>query len=163
MWENLPIVIKTRVRQESGYGTSSARVSDKGFDVRNIREFQPGDSLRSIHWRQHVRTGQELVVEKLPERGALVVFLVDVSESTLWGAARRKRDAAIHFIRCLGTACFAKSHLMKIVAFTSIVEAESGTIGSQDALEAFLDEMMELMPSQRITDPRNTFDRAWEI
>ncbi|MDP3963107.1 MAG: DUF58 domain-containing protein [bacterium] len=163
MWASLPFTIRRRVRQLTGYGAPAAKISDKGYDVRNIREFQAGDSLRSMHIRQYIRTGQELVVEKLPERGALVLFLVDVSASTRVGAAREKKAAALELIRYLAGSFIAKSHVIKIVAFASSVEAESAVMGSANAIEAFLDDIETLKIDTKKTDPQDAIWRASEI
>lgn len=53
-------------------------------DIAQIREYQPGDALRNIHWKLTAKQGDLMVVEHSSEQGCPILFFVDlrnVSES----------------------------------------------------------------------------------
>ena len=76
MWNNLPLFIKRRVRQRTGAGLASSLTSERGFDVKGIRDFQMGDSLRAVDRTHFVRFGKAVVLERSPDRNAVILSLL---------------------------------------------------------------------------------------
>lgn len=59
-------------------GSEVARTKGDGIEYADIRDFSPGDRLRSINWRASARRGGTLVVnDRHPERNTDVVLFVD--------------------------------------------------------------------------------------
>ena len=163
MWENLPLNIKGRVRQREGDYLASSLVDEDGFDPQGMREFSPDDPPRALSIRDYIRTGQMVIVEKHPDRNALVLFLVDVSASEFLGSMRLKHAASLDVVRGLATACLAKQFTVIIAAFTTRVEFESHPIRSLHAFEGVITDVEALVRTERQTDPSSALNRAWEI
>lgn len=163
MWWNLPIAIRKRVRQRRGFRLRSDRVSDRGFSIYGMREFEAGDSIRAINRRHYVRTGDKIVIEKLAEHNAFILVLLDASASERIGAGRLKYDASVDLLRNFGEACLWKGNTMQVVAFTSGIEMESRLISDINTLDEVLLELEELRPAFSGTDHKQVLDRAQGI
>lgn len=160
MWQNLPIVIRRRVRQSSGHRMQSSRASDRGFHIRGVRELEVGDAPRAVSRKHYVRTGEEIVIEKYAERNALILVLMDVSASMLVGAGRRKHEASLELLRRFCEACLWKGNTLRVLAFTTVVELESRPITDTSALEAVFEKLASLKPSHSGTDYRDVIALA---
>lgn len=85
-----PFVIKAYPRQETlsrivsaretqaFTGSEVARVKGDGIEYADIRDYRPGDRVRSINWRASARRRDLVVNERHPERNTDVVLLVDI-------------------------------------------------------------------------------------
>lgn len=84
-----PLVVKAYPRQETlsrivsaretqaFTGSEVARVKGDGIEYADIRDYRPGDRVRSINWRASARRRDLVVNERHPERNTDVVLLVD--------------------------------------------------------------------------------------
>jgi uncharacterized protein (DUF58 family) len=160
LWKKLPITIIKPVRQHTGFRILSSRVSDRGFHISGLREFEIGDSFRSISRKHYVRTGKEIIIERHPEQNALILFLFDVSASMLVGSIRRKIDAAFDLLRHFGSACLWQGNKIQVLAFSSRIELESDIIVTYAAFEQLLEELVALVPESSHTDHSEAVDRA---
>jgi uncharacterized protein (DUF58 family) len=61
-------------------GTHLTRHIGRGVEYGNIRSYVPGDQLRTVNWPVSARRGSLHVTERLSERAADVVVLVDTHE-----------------------------------------------------------------------------------
>ena len=61
-------------------GTHLVRQVGRGVEYGNIRSYVPGDQLRTVNWPVSARRGSLHVTERLSERAADVVVLVDTSD-----------------------------------------------------------------------------------
>src|SRR5210317_170087 len=103
LWKNLPITILKPVRQRTGFRMLSSRTADRGFHISGLRQFEVGDSFRSVSRKHYARTGEEVIIERHPEQNALILLLIDVSASMLVGSKRRKIDASLDFLLHFGS------------------------------------------------------------
>jgi uncharacterized protein (DUF58 family) len=77
-------------------------VRGSGLDLAEIREYQPGDDVRHLHWAATARTGVPHVRQTYAERALDIWLLVDVSPSIDWGTARRtKRSHAQELVAAI--------------------------------------------------------------
>lgn len=58
-------------------GTHLTRHHGPGVEYADIREYVPGDSLRTVNWRVSARRGRLHVTDRLTDRSADVVVLID--------------------------------------------------------------------------------------
>jgi uncharacterized protein (DUF58 family) len=86
-------------------GSEVARVKGEGVEYADIRDFVPGDRVRSINWRASARTQSLVVNERHPERNADVVLFVDSfvdvrsgGRSVLEDAVRAAGALAAHYL-----------------------------------------------------------------
>src|SRR5210317_1465990 len=122
LWKNLPITILKPVRQRTGFRILSSRTADRGFHLSGLRQFEIGDSFRSVSRKHYARTGDEVIVERHPEQNALILFLLDISASMLVGSSRRKFDVSLDLLRLFGSACLWQGNKLQVMAFSDRIE-----------------------------------------
>lgn len=99
--------------------TSGAR----GLELDEIREYQPGDDLRSIDWKTTVRARKLHVRVRLPDRRVPVLFLIDKSGSKRFGASKAlKEDALFSVLSLLVAVAGEAGNPMGLIVFTDRVE-----------------------------------------
>jgi uncharacterized protein (DUF58 family) len=80
-------------QKNAGYMVSSAiPTRNTASDYLGVRDYRPGDSPRSIHWRTSARSGNLAVIEYARQAAITPVFLVDT-----FAEADRGNDAASTF------------------------------------------------------------------
>src|SRR5512140_1123462 len=68
----------------------------RGIEFSQVREYQPGDDIRTIDWNVTARSGVPHVKEFIEERDLTVLLALDVSGSMGFGSLdRRKIDLAL--------------------------------------------------------------------
>jgi uncharacterized protein (DUF58 family) len=84
------IEIKSRrVVQELFSGSYHAVFKGRGIEFSEVREYVPGDDVRSIDWNVTARMDRPFIKQYHEERERSVVFLVDRSGSTRFGSGAR--------------------------------------------------------------------------
>jgi uncharacterized protein (DUF58 family) len=75
-----------------------------GIDLAGLREYQPGDDVRTIDWNVTARTTVPYIREYTEDREITAWFLLDLSPSVDYGTgaqAREKREVLIDFVGAL--------------------------------------------------------------
>lgn len=68
----------------------------RGMEFDEVREYQPGDDVRTIDWNVTARTGAPFIKRFCEERELTVMLLVDISASGIFGSqSQAKLDLAI--------------------------------------------------------------------
>src|SRR3954463_3225316 len=79
-----------------------------GISFEEVREYQPGDEIRSIDWNVTARMGHPFVKRYVEERELTVMLLLDVSASQAFGTqVRQKRESAAELAALLSLAALA--------------------------------------------------------
>jgi uncharacterized protein (DUF58 family) len=63
----------------------------RGMEFDEVRQYQPGDDIRTIDWNVTARTGDCFVKLFSEERELTVLFLVDISASGVFGSTRQSK------------------------------------------------------------------------
>lgn len=67
----------------------------QGMEFDEVREYQPGDEIRTIDWNVTARAGTPFIKRYSEERELTVLFVVDISASGIFGSASRSRMEVI--------------------------------------------------------------------
>lgn len=95
----------------------------RGMEFEEVREYQPGDDIRTIDWNVTARTGNPHVKIFKEERELSVVFLVDSSASLDFGTRKRfKQEVAAEVAAILAYAAIKSSDKVGLITFTDQVE-----------------------------------------
>jgi hypothetical protein len=70
-------------------GEYSSAFRGRGVEFAEVREYQPGDDVRTIDWNVTARLGSAYVKRYLEERELSVLFVVDLSASGGFGSRPR--------------------------------------------------------------------------
>jgi uncharacterized protein (DUF58 family) len=101
-------------------GSEVARAKGDGIEYADIRDYVPGDRMRSINWRASARRVGLVVNERHPERNTDVVLFVD-SFSDLQGATRSTLDDAVRAAATLATRYLDRRDRVGLVAFGGVL------------------------------------------
>lgn len=94
-----------------------------GIAFEEVREYQPGDDVRSIDWHVTARMGVPFVKRFIEERELTVVLAVDVSPSMDFGSgAVTKRQVAVETAALLALGALYNNDKVGLVLFGSGVE-----------------------------------------
>jgi uncharacterized protein (DUF58 family) len=104
-------------------GEYSSAFRGRGVEFSEVREYQPGDDIRSIDWNVTARLGSAYVKRYLEERELTVLFVVDASASEQFGTRlRTKHDLAVEVCAVLALAAARNSDRVGAVWVTDQVE-----------------------------------------
>ena len=100
------IEIRTnRLVNDSLAGQYHSVLKGRGMDFDEVREYSPGDEVRTIDWNVTARTGHAFVKKFTEERELTIMLLVDVSASGNFGSgSRSKRRMAAELATGIGPA-----------------------------------------------------------
>ena len=94
-----------------------------GMAFEEVREYQPGDDVRSIDWNVTARMGHPFVKRFVEERELTVLLAVDVSGSNRFGSGlQQKREVAAELAAVLAFSAISNNDRVGLVQFTDRVE-----------------------------------------
>ncbi len=94
-----------------------------GLVFEEVREYEPGDDVRSIDWNVTARMGHPFVKRYVEERELNVLLLVDWSGSQRFGTRlRQKREVAAELAAVLAFSAVSNSDRVGLIGFTDRVE-----------------------------------------
>jgi len=95
----------------------------RGMEFDEVREYQPGDEIRTIDWNVTARTGRPYVKRFVEERELTVLFLVDLSASGAFGSVRQtKNEVAAELCALLAFSAVKNNDKVGLIVFTDTVE-----------------------------------------
>ena len=104
-------------------GEFSSAFRGRGVEFAEVREYQPGDDVRTIDWNVTARLGSAYVKRYLEERELSVLFVVDSSASGGFGSRlRTKRELGAEVTAVLALAAMRNNDRIGAIFFTDRVE-----------------------------------------
>ncbi len=95
----------------------------RGIEFSEVREYLPGDEVRSIDWNVTARMGTPYVKKFVEERELSVYLLVDFSASSIFSTApATKRDLEAEIATLLAFAADANNDKVGLIAFSDRVD-----------------------------------------
>src|SRR5437899_6577678 len=94
-----------------------------GIAFEEVREYQPGDDIRTIDWNVTARMGHPFIKRFIEERELTVLLLVDCSGSQHFGTFyQQKREVAAEMAALLAFSAVSNNDKVGLIAFTDRVE-----------------------------------------
>jgi uncharacterized protein (DUF58 family) len=95
----------------------------RGMDFDEVREYSPGDEVRTIDWNVTARAGRPFVKKFTEERELTILLLVDISASGNFGSsAQSKRDLAAELASALAFSAIRNSDKVGLLLYSDRVE-----------------------------------------
>jgi uncharacterized protein (DUF58 family) len=95
----------------------------QGMNFDEVREYQPGDEVRTIDWNVTARMNHPFVKKFVEERELTVMLVVDLSGSGLFGSGEQsKRELAAEIASVLAFSAIRNSDKVGLILFTEGVE-----------------------------------------
>jgi uncharacterized protein (DUF58 family) len=95
----------------------------RGIEFAEVREYQPGDDVRTIDWNVTARMGRPYVKQFVEERELTVLLLVDVSGSEGFSTGQRtKQEIAAEISALLALSAIKNNDKVGLIAFSDRIE-----------------------------------------
>jgi len=125
----------------------------QGIEFDEVREYQPGDDTRAIDWNVTARTGLPFIKRFVEERELIVMFLVDMSGSGVFGSIEKtKNEIAAEICSLMAFSAIKNNDKVGLIVFTDTVEfylpPEKGT---RHVLR-LIEEILNFKPHGKKTD-----------
>ena len=112
-----------RMVNDSLSGSYHSVFKGRGMDFDEVREYSPGDEVRTIDWNVTARAGRPFVKKFTEERELTIFLLVDISASGNFGSgALSKRDLAAELASVLAFSAIRNSDKVGLLLYTDRVE-----------------------------------------
>lgn len=159
------IEVRTRRLVDSRFaGEYRSLFKGQGMEFAEVREYQPGDEVRSIDWNVSARMGKPFVKRYVEERELTVMLAIDLSGSARFGTrARFKHDLAVELAGVLSLAAVRNNDRVGLMLFTDQVEhALPARKGRKHALRLIRD-LLSVEPEGRGTSMAAAVDRLMRL
>jgi uncharacterized protein (DUF58 family) len=134
-------------------GEYSSTFRGRGVEFAEVREYQPGDDVRSIDWNVTARLGSAYVKRFMEERELAVTFAVDFSASKRFGSRRRtKGDLATEVCAVLALAAARNNDRVGALFFTDRVERMVPARKGRRQVLRIISELLSFEPAGTGTD-----------
>jgi uncharacterized protein (DUF58 family) len=96
----------------------------QGMNFEEVREYQPGDEVRTIDWNVTARMNHPFVKKFVEERELTLMLLVDVSGSGVFGSGEQsKRELAAEIASVLAFSAIRNNDKVGLILFSDEIEA----------------------------------------
>ncbi|MBF0516453.1 MAG: DUF58 domain-containing protein [Nitrospirae bacterium] len=148
------VEIKTR-RMAADFFTGHYRsvFKGRGMEFDEVRQYTPGDDIRSIDWNVTARMGEPFIKKFVEERELTIIFLLDLSQSCSFATtARLKRDLAAELSCVLALSAIKNNDKVGFIAFTDKIEAFIPPAKGAKHVLRVVRESLYLKPQSKGTD-----------
>ena len=125
----------------------------KGMAFSEVREYQPGDDVRSIDWNVTARYNAPFVKVFEEEREMTVMLLIDVSASGNFGTQEQfKRELATELSAILAFSAIKNNDKVGVIFFTDKVEQFIPPKKGKSHILRIIREVLAFQPTGKGTD-----------
>ena len=125
----------------------------QGMNFEEVREYQPGDEVRTIDWNVTARMNHPFVKKFVEERELTLMLLVDVSGSGLFGSRdQSKRELAAEIASVLAFSAIRNNDKVGLILFTDTVEKFIPPRKGRKHVLRVIREVLFFEPQRRGTD-----------
>lgn len=159
------VEIRTRKNvTEAMAGDYKSAFKGSGMEFDEVREYQPGDDVRTIDWNVTARQGRPFVKRFHEERELTVFFVVDLSASGRFGAgAVSKNELAAELCATLAFSAVKSNDKVGLMLFTDRVEALIPPAKGSTHAMRIVREVLGFTPKGRGTDLAGALDNLARV
>ena len=148
------IEIKTRGLSKNIFaGEYHSQFKGRGMSFSEVREYQPGDDVRSIDWNVTARLSRPYIKVFEEERELTVMLLVDVSGSRNFGSqSQMKRDMITEAAATLAFSTIENNDKVGVIFFSDKIEKYIPPKKGKTHVLHIIRELISFQPSSQKTD-----------
>ena len=148
------IEIKTRSLSRNIFaGEYHSQYKGRGMAFSEVREYQPGDDVRSIDWNVTARLNRPYVKVFEEERELTVMLLVDVSGSRQFGTLTQvKRDMIAEIAATLAFSTIENNDKVGVIFFSDKIEKYIPAKKGKQHVLHIIRELLSFEPASNGTD-----------
>ena len=146
-------VITSRLVDEHLSGEYHSVFKGHGIEFDEVREYVPGDDIRSIDWNVTARMGHPFVKRFCEERELTIMFLVDISGSQSFGSGTRPKAELAAEITCLlALSAIKNQDKVGMILFSDRIEKSIPPRKGRTAVMRLVREVLAAEETRRGTD-----------
>ncbi len=159
------IEITTRQLVDDGLAGEYLSVfKGRGMEFDEVRQYVPGDDVRTIDWNVTARSGEPYVKSYVEERELTVMLVVDVSRSGEFGTKNWfKRELAVELAGVLSIAATTNNDKVGLLLFSDRVELLIPPTKGRSHVLRLLRELLAFEPEGSGTDIRLALDTIFVL
>ena len=136
----------------------------RGMEFDEVRQYIPGDDVRTIDWNVTARTGEPYVKSYVEERELTVMLAVDVSRSGDFGTRNWfKRELAVELAAVMSIAATTNNDKVGLLLFTDRVELLVPPMKGRSHVLRMLRDLLAYEPVGTGTDIRLALDTIFVL
>jgi uncharacterized protein (DUF58 family) len=136
----------------------------RGMEFDEVREYQPGDDIRTIDWNVTARTGWLHVKKFVEERELTVLIVFDASGSFDFGTSQRlKRELAAEVGAVLAFAAIRNNDKVGLLVFTDEIEIFVPPRKGRKHVLRIIREILHFRPSKKGTNISHALEFAMRL
>ncbi|MBK8575419.1 MAG: DUF58 domain-containing protein [Elusimicrobia bacterium] len=148
-----------RLVNDTFAGQYSSTFKGRGMEFSEVREYMPGDDVRSIDWNVTARTGHPYIKKFVEERELTILFLVDASRSLRFGSRSQfKAELAAEITAVLAFSALANNDKTGLVLFSDRVEKYIPPRKSRGHILRLIREVLSFSPQHSGTSLKSALD-----
>lgn len=154
------IEIKTRGLSRNIFaGEYHSQFKGRGMSFSEVREYQPGDDVRSIDWNVTARLNKPYIKVFEEERELTVMLLVDVSGSHNFGTlCQMKRDMMAEVAATLAFSTIENNDKVGVIFFSDKIEKYIPAKKGKTHVLHIIRELLSFEPTSAGTDIANALE-----
>ncbi len=151
----------SRLVDDTMAGRYASVFKGRGMDFDRVRNYMPGDDVRTIDWNVTARTGDPYVKLFTEERELTILLMIDVSASSDFGSvADSKRELAAEAAGVLAASAIRNRDKVGLVLFSDGVELYIPPAKGRTHILRLIREALFFQPEKRGTDIGAALDFA---
>ena len=125
----------------------------QGMEFEEVREYQPGDEVRSIDWNVTARMGRPFLKKYVEERELTIMLLLDVSASSTFGSIEQRKDElSAELCAVLAFSAIKNNDKVGLIMFTDRIEKYVPPKKGRRHVLRVISEALSFEPEGRRTD-----------
>jgi uncharacterized protein (DUF58 family) len=135
-----------------------------GMEFIDVREYLPGDDIRSIDWKVTARMGRPYVKKFVEERELTVILCVDASGSGYFGTRSQfKMEQSAQVAATLAFSAVTNNDKVGLLFFTDRVERYVPPRKGRQHVMRLVRDILLFQPRHRDTDPATALEFVMRI
>jgi uncharacterized protein (DUF58 family) len=140
-------------------GSYQSVFKGRGMNFDEVREYIPGDDIRSIDWNVTARTGVPHIKKFTEERELTIMLLIDISGSGDFGSqTSSKREIMAEVGSVLAFSAVRNNDKVGLVLFTDSIELYIPPQKGRGHILRIIREILYFQPKGRKTDLKTALD-----
>ncbi len=131
----------------------------RGMDFSEVREYQPGDDVRTIDWNVSARMDTLFVKQFVEERELTVFLLVDASGSQSFGSEEKlKLQTAAELAALVAFSAIKNNDRVGLITYTDDVETFVAPKKGRKHVLHVITEILQTKPRGKMTNTRSALE-----
>jgi uncharacterized protein (DUF58 family) len=154
----------SRLVDDSLAGRYASVFKGRGMDFDRVRNYVPGDDVRTIDWNVTARTGEPHIKLFTEERELTILLMIDISASSDFGSvADSKRELAAEAAGVLAASAIRNRDKVGLILFSDAVELYIPPGKGRMHIMRLIREALFFQSARRGTDIASALDFANQV